>query len=178
MQLHKFATIILIKPAAPTFCLLNRDTVPPIAPAPLSFTVLWNPVRNIRVRADIQPGVEIEEHRRTLSRGDEQSLELSQRVRADNVALIACEQVTVGSFTYENVKVVEPEVGHHLLQLALTVSGTQDFACQQFIDYDLLWFVERPDGLSLLCGHAVKKIAASSTMERASERTAALRRHS
>src|SRR5215469_1249834 len=175
MQLHKFATIILIKPATPTFCLLNRDTVPPIAPAPLSFTVLWNPVRNIRVRADTQPVVEIEEHRWTLSRGDEEILELSHRVRADDVALIACEQVTVGSFSYENVKVVEPEVGHHLLQLALTVGGTQDFAFQQFIDYDFLWVVERPHGLSLLCGHSVKKIAASSTFERASQRTAASR---
>src|SRR5215469_3103507 len=142
MKLHKFAAIILIKAATSTLCRLYRDALPPIAPAPLSSTVLRNPVHNLRIRTDAKPVVEIEKHGWTLSSGDEEILELSHGVWADHVALVAGEQVTVDSFSDENVEVIKPEVSHYLLQLALAVGGTQNFRFQQFIDYYALRFVE------------------------------------
>ena len=74
---------------------------------------------------------------------------LAQSVRTNHVALVAGDQVAVGAFADEHVEVVEPEIGHHFLQLAVAVDGAQQFAFDQFFGDHLLRIVDRLDGFAL-----------------------------
>src|SRR5207245_5928367 len=70
---------------------------------------------NRRIRTHALPVIEIKQHRRTLRRGQQQLFESSQRARADHIALIGRDQISVGALIDKNVEVVEPEIGHHFL---------------------------------------------------------------
>src|SRR5205085_4805585 len=72
------------------------------------------------------------EHRRTLRRSDEQLFEFAERVRANCVALIRGGEPTNVVFVSEDVEVIEPEINHHLLQLALAENSTQQLGLLQF----------------------------------------------
>src|ERR1700730_16949970 len=69
--------------------------------------------------------IEIKEHGRTLGGGLEQVAKFSQGMRADRVAFIGGQQPEVEVFVGENIKMVEPEIGELLLELALAVDGPQ-----------------------------------------------------
>ena len=70
--------------------------------------------------------VQIEEHRRALRRGDEQVLELAERVRPDCFLDVGRGEEAVGALPEEDVEVVGPEVHHHFLELALRQRGPHD----------------------------------------------------
>src|ERR1700733_10284918 len=74
-----------------------------------------------RVRSHAHPVVEIKEHRWTFRGRHQQIFELSQSMRADRLLLVVCKQEALGTFADENIEVIEPEVGHHFLELALAV---------------------------------------------------------
>src|SRR5262245_23152932 len=79
-----------------------------------------------------QEVVEVVEHRRALRHCRKQVFESAERVGADHVALIRCQQPSVDVLLAEDVEVVEPEIDHHLLQLLLAEDGAQEFRLLQF----------------------------------------------
>src|SRR6185312_6377860 len=99
--------------------------------------------------ADARPVVEIEEHRWTLRGADEQITKFPQRVWTDHVALVAGRVVLVSVFVEEDVEVIEQEIGHHLLQLALTVNRAKELGLLQFADRDAGRISERLERLAL-----------------------------
>ena len=52
----------------------------------------------------------------------------------NDVTLIAGQQVAVRAFSDEHIEVVEPEIGHHFLQLPLAVDGAQHLLLGQLDD--------------------------------------------
>ena len=66
--------------------------------------------------------------------GDEEIAELAEGVFADVVALVAGGVPLVGVFADVDVEVIEPEVGHDLLQLALGEDGAEDFGLRELVD--------------------------------------------
>src|SRR5579864_3999337 len=57
-------------------------------------------------------------------------------MRTDHRLLIVGDEQTLGALAYENIEVVEPEIGHHLFELAFAVYRTQQLGLREFLDYD------------------------------------------
>src|ERR1700724_375552 len=87
--------------------------------------------RDVRIRSNTEPVVEIEHHRGTLRRGYQQVFEFSEYVWTNRIALVAGQQKAVSALVDENVEVVEPEVGHHFAELALAVDRSQQLGLHQ-----------------------------------------------
>ena len=69
-----------------------------------------------------------------LSRGEQQVFELSQSMRANNIALVVGEIVSLDRVLVKKyVEVIEPEVCHHFLKLALAEYAAQNFGLLQLI---------------------------------------------
>src|SRR6266700_4544101 len=147
VQFHQLASVVFIQAVTIGFALrwplvfgktgcsetssasVSSTTVPRVAP---------QSKRLIRIRSNAQPVIKIKEHGRALRSGHQQIFKLSERVRTNHVALIARDQVTIRAFAYEHVEVVEPEIGHHFLELALAVGGAQELGLHEFGLEDLL----------------------------------------
>ncbi len=109
VQLHQFAAVVFV-----------QALLPPLH----------------RIRSGRLPVIQIKQHGGTLGGGFEQILEMSQHVRADHIALVGRHHVAVRTFVQVDVEVVEPEIGEHLFQLAVTVNGAKHLAVHQIlIDY-------------------------------------------
>ena len=61
-------------------------------------------------------------------------------MRADHVPLISRDQVLIRVLIEINIEMIEPEIRHHLLQLALAVNRAHQLRLLQFVDHD----VDRP----------------------------------
>src|SRR5262249_25112570 len=72
------------------------------------------------------PVVQVVEHRRMASSGEQQVLELAENTGADRVALVTRDHRAGALFAFEDVEEVEPEIGEHLLQLAIGVDGAEE----------------------------------------------------
>ena len=86
------------------------------------------------VRIGAQIIVEIEEHRGAFRGGVEQVFEFSERVRLDDVAFVRGHEPFHVAFAGENVEMVEPEIVHDLLQLAIAVDGARDLGHRELFD--------------------------------------------
>ena len=80
------------------------------------------------------PVVEIEEHRRALSRRAKQIAELAEHPRADAVALVFGKVVPHLALAHEHVEVIHPEVDEDLFELTLAVNRAQDPLLRQLAD--------------------------------------------
>ena len=98
-------------------------------------------------------------------------------MRTDHVALIRSDEIPIGALVDINVEVVEPEVGHHLFELAVAVGGAQDLGLHQFIGHHRLGTVHGHDGLALLGRHVVEYGVAVGRIEAARKDFAFHRRH-
>src|SRR5260370_418923 len=87
------------------------------------------------VRADGQPVVEVDHHGRAGGGGEEEVAELAEGVFADGVALVAGGVPLVGIFADVDVEVIEPEVGHDLLELAFGEDGAKEFSLGELVAY-------------------------------------------
>ena len=65
----------------------------------------------------------------------DRSAELAQRIRADRVALIARRIPLVGVLPDVDIEVIEPEVGHHLLQLPLAQHRAHHLGLRQLLTF-------------------------------------------
>ncbi len=85
------------------------------------------------MRADAGVVIEIEQHRRAFRRGHQQVFELTHRMRGNHV-LFVIRQVPGSklSLLQIDVEVVQPEVRHYRLQLALAVDIGEQPGLQQF----------------------------------------------
>ena len=72
---------------------------------------------------------------------------------------------------------IEPEIRHHLVQLAFAVDGAQQFRLHQFIGDHLLGMIQGLQGFFLLRIHALHEILALRPFERRGERALLVRRH-
>jgi hypothetical protein len=106
MQFQQFASIVLIQPALAPFA--------------------GGRMRG-RLCSHRLPVIEIEQHGGTLRGSAQQILELAEDVRANGVAFIGRDQITVGAFFQEDVEVVIPEIHEHFFQLAVAVDGAKEF---------------------------------------------------
>ena len=111
--------------------------------------------RDFRMRAHAEPVVEIKHHGRTFRGRNQQVFKFAQSVRTDGVALVAGQQITVGAFVDKHIEVVDPEVSHHFIELALTIDRAHQLGLHQFIDDNLLRILERQNRFFLFCGHAI-----------------------
>ena len=121
------------------------------------------------VRSHAQPVVEIEQHRRTLRGRDQQVFEFAESARADHVLLVVGEQHAVGAFVDEDVEVVEPEIGHHLFELAFAVDGAQQLGLHQFVGDDRLRVVHGLQRFFLLGIKAGEELLPFAAAERVGE---------
>jgi hypothetical protein len=87
------------------------------------------------VRIDALPVVEVKEHRRTPGDGAKQITEPAQRVRPDHVALVFGEVFPRRALAGEDVEVIEPEVGHHFLELPIAVDGAENLLLGELGDH-------------------------------------------
>ena len=69
------------------------------------------------------------------------------------------------SFADEDVEVVEPEVSHHLFELALAVDGTQELGLGEFPDYNGLRIVHRLQDFALFGLEAFQKFLSLAAFE-------------
>src|SRR5713226_6480595 len=70
--------------------------------------------------------VQIDKHRRALRSCHEEIFEFSEDVRANRIHLICGGEPSISVLGPKNVEVVEPEIGHHFLELPLAVYRTND----------------------------------------------------
>ena len=153
VQLQQLAAVVFVQ-AAGMLVLPPRSRRTIIQTAPITALVRRDAERDVRVRPDAQPVVEIEQHRRALRGRHQQVFELPQHMRADRVALVAGHQVTVGSLVDEHVEVVEPEVRHHFVELPFAIDRAQQLGLHQLIDHHLLGIIERHHCLFLPRAHS------------------------
>ena len=52
----------------------------------------------------------------------------------DHILLVVRQQQSLGTFADENVEVIEPEIGHHFLELALAVDRAHQLGLGQLLD--------------------------------------------
>src|SRR5580692_12178785 len=124
VQFHQFAAVVFVKSVALAFGLVRLPVIPD-APLPVIIGSVGNAVGDVGVRSDAQPVIKIKQHGWTLCGRDQQVFKLAESMRANDIAFVACKQVVLGALADEYVEVVEPEIGHHFLQLAIAVYGTQ-----------------------------------------------------
>ena len=130
--------------------------MPPIGPT--SVRPCRKSQRLRRIRPHAHKIVQIEQHRRTLRRRHQQILELAERMRTNHIALIAGHQHSVESLFHEHIEVVEPEVGHHLIQLPLAVDGAQNFRLHQLAHHYDRRIVHGEQGFLLLRAQSFEKL--------------------
>ena len=165
MELHQFAGVIFVDPAS--LALLSRLRVVPHFPEPLiklgvgKAELLFHPLAGLRRQLAARPDqllqplgilvvarrrcvwrhrfeiVQVEEHRRMLSRPDQQILEITQGVLSQDVPLIARDVPANRRLSGKNVKVILPKIDHHLLQLFFRINGTQ-YAVSGNLRHDLI----------------------------------------
>ena len=70
--------------------------------------------------------------------GAEQIAKTSQRKRANGVAIVTCQEVTIIVFVREDAEMVFPKIDHYLVQLTFTVNRAQQLGALQF-SHDHLW---------------------------------------
>src|SRR5205823_9846238 len=119
MQLHEFASVIFIQTAALALGLISCPCIAVALLACFLVGAIRNSVSEIGVGPDAKRIVEIEQHSRALCGCSQQVFELAQGTRPNDVTLVAGEQVAIFSLADKYVEVIEPEIGHYFLQLAL-----------------------------------------------------------
>ena len=114
VQLEQFATIVLVEPAPVTH---HRAAVRQRSSAQFEQRVVQAVRDALRV-------VEVDQHRRAVRHGAEQVAEGAEDAWADDVALVLRQVVPHGRpLLDEHVEVIEPELGHHFLQLPFGLHG-------------------------------------------------------
>src|ERR1019366_6109078 len=131
VKLEELAAVVLVEPAAAPrelLLLLRREQSDAAVAACSTATGGRQRHEPWAVAVGLTlPVVQIEEHRGALGDRLEQHAEFSERVRADHLALVLRELIALGRPLLDvDREVVEPEVGHDLLELALGKEGTVD----------------------------------------------------
>ena len=88
--------------------------------------------RRCCARRDAFPVVEVEEHRGTLGGRDQKVRELAHRVGADRVLDVIGGEKPVGALRQVDVEVIEPEVHHDFVELALREDRADDGKIREF----------------------------------------------
>ena len=122
--------------------------------------------RLIRVRSNALPVVEIEKHRRTLSGCNQQVFEFTQSTWTNHITLIGSEHVTIGAFIDEDVEVIHPEIGHHFVELALTVDGAKQLGLRELSLNHELRIYHRQQRFFLLRGESIHELRALLLVQR------------
>jgi len=167
VQLHDLARVVFIQAAGAVLILLrpgrhlinHTEGAAPELPPPVPVD------RQLGVGAHALPVVQVEEHGRTLGCGHQQVFKPAQDVRADHVALVRRDHVTVGAFVDENVEVVVPEIGHHFVELALAVEGAQQLCLRELAAHHRLRVHDGFDRLLLLRSHALDELRGARAAE-------------
>ena len=129
------------------------------------------------MRANALPVIEIKHHGRGLGGSHQQILEFAQRMRTNDVALVFGSEVTIRLLVDEDVEVVEPKIGHHLIELALAVGGTQYLGLLQLGDHHLDRVLQGLQHFALPGIHALQPRLALFRCKRAHDGAALLGRH-
>ena len=136
MELHELAAVILVETPRTFFRLLlrtgRRCAEPPRARL-LPCCALGSDTRR-SVRIGTQIIVEIKQHRRAVGSRVEEVFEFAERMRLDHIALVRSHEPFHVAFPGEDVEMIEPEIVHDLLQLAVAIYGARDFGHREFFD--------------------------------------------
>src|SRR5215813_12801646 len=97
VQFHQLARIVLIE-TGPPYPLRHDHVI----------------ARDLRL-----PVIEVIQHRGMTGRRQKHVFEMSEHVRTNSVALVAGQQDSIRSLSVEYVKVIQPEVDEHFLQLPI-----------------------------------------------------------
>ena len=74
---------------------------------------------------------------------------------ADHIALVTGQPVAIRSFPDENIKVIEPEISHDIVELAFAVDGAQHFGLRELAGNYLLRIVQSQQRFFLRRAHAL-----------------------
>ena len=81
-------------------------------------------------------------------------------MRANYVLLVIGEQHAVRALIDEYVEVVEPEIGHHFVELTLAVDGAQQLGLHQFVGDHALRIIHGQQRFFLLGIEACQEVLA------------------
>src|SRR5271154_1735568 len=113
------------------------------------------------VRTDAGGVVEIVEHGRAHGGGNEQGFEAAEGEGPDDVALVSGYVIgRILRLLRVDIEVVEPEVGHDLVELALSVEVAEEFGLEQLGIDEGGRTIEGDDVLQLLRGEALHETGA------------------
>ena len=79
-----------------------------------------------RADAAAEPIVPIELHGRMMRHRSQQLAEIAERIGPDRLVLEIGNPIAVPALAFENIEMVEPELGHHFLQLPRTFCRQPD----------------------------------------------------
>ena len=98
-------------------------------------------------------------------------------MRTNHIPLITGEQISIRPLPDKYIEVVEPEIHHHFIKLALAVDGPQQIALNQFIRNHLLRIVQRHQSLALPRIHAFHEVVSPVAFQRVRKPPLLFRRH-
>src|ERR1041385_3622005 len=82
--------------------------------------------------------VQIDKHRGALRSCHQEVVKFSEHVGANRMHLVIGGEPTVGILSPKNIEVVEPEIGHHFLELPLAVYRANELLRLK-VSESLLW---------------------------------------
>src|SRR6266481_2771498 len=127
VELEELARIILVDAGGPTLQTLPALFGHLIHAKPSPEHKDWPALcRRCGARCHALRIVEIEQHRGTLGRRDEQVLEAAECPRPDRFLYIGRQQEAIGALADEHVEMIGPKIDHHLSELSLGQRGTYD----------------------------------------------------
>ena len=152
VELHEFAGVVFVE-AAGAF-----------------FLVIAGTVGELGVGADAGGVVEIVQHGGAGGSGYEEIFKAAEGDGTDRIALVTGYVIrSLLRFSDVDIEVIEPEVDHDFLKLALSVDVAEELGLGCFGGDDSLWAGEGSEGFELLGGEAVGEVLALLGGERATE---------
>ena len=155
VELHQFARVVLIQSAAG--CLGWTDAIPLAHGCALS---------SLRVWTDAGFVIEIVHHGGTGGYGAQQVFKLAERARTNHFAFIGSDLPwRQAGLTDIDIEVIEPEVGHHFLQLPFAVDVIEQLGFHRLAGDDAVGVSQRDGDFFLLGGKAVDQQQALGALE-------------
>src|SRR5215475_12667898 len=87
----------------------------------------------------------------------------------NDIPLVTWQLISVRAFSDEDVEVIEPEIGHHFLELALAVGCAQNLSIHEFFADQLLRILNRHGGLALVGRQASEKLIVRRALQASQE---------
>src|SRR6185437_13755705 len=141
VKLHHFAAVVFVEAAILIFLFRGRGGISGEREISSEPTLKASaargdfPLMALKCRGiDALAIIEEKEHRWTLGRCKEQISKLAQSIGTDGIPHVRCEQPAIRALVGEDIKVIEPEIFHHRLELTIAINRAVELAHGEFGD--------------------------------------------